>query len=389
MHRLKKLIPRGKKSIIIVLLVLVIAAVTGTFFAFSEGDPFPMLFNFNHKEQIPWPPKIINAIYLTAWSTTLPEKINSLINLASTTEINAVVLDVKDWSGKVFYETNVSEVKKYKTEQKIIPNIKSLLAEFRGRGIYTIARIVVFEDPALAAARPDLAIRKESNKSLIWKDNLGLAWVDPASREVWDYDVKLAQDTLSQGFDEVNFDYVRFPSDGDINGISFPVWDGQTPKNIIIRDFFRYIRKQMPKATLSVDIFGLTTVSKDDMGIGQIIEDAYENFDFVSPMIYPSHFANGFNGYKNSAEHASELIKFSLESATARLNIYPASSTLGVKLRPWLQDFNLGAEYDKNRVRSEIDTVAETLGVNYVGYVMWNPKNVYTTDAFPLKENGL
>ena len=250
----------------------------------------------------------IKAIYLTSWSASKNSFINYLIDIVRTTEINAVVIDVKDFSGYVGYNTAVPEVEKYGAEQKRISNIDSLIERLHAEDIYVIARITVFQDPILAGARPDLAIRSKAEEDSLWLDNSGLAWIDPASKESWDYNIAISRDAVSHGFDEINFDYVRFPSGGNLKDMNFPFWDGEVPKHLVIRQFFKYLREELSDVKISIDLFGLSTVSLSDLGVGQIIEDAFEYSDYVSPMIYPSHYADGFIGFQNPAEYPYEYL---------------------------------------------------------------------------------
>ena len=351
-------------------------------------------------------PKIVKAIYLTSWSASNKEKIRELIKLKKEGKINSVVIDIKDWSGFVFYKTDLEELKKYGTERILIEDIESFLELLHQEKIYVIGRIVVFQDPALAKARKDLALKRISKKDALWFDNLNLVWVDPASKEVWEYNLKIAQDALKKGFDEINFDYIRFPSDGDLNDIKYPFWDKRKSKREVIEEFFRYLRKNLASATLSIDIFGMATVREDDLGIGQVLEDAFKYFDYVCPMIYPSHFEAGFLGYKNPAQYPYEVIKHTLKEALKRLMSYSSSSFLVAnfstsstsselnslesltkkekkfpKIRPWLQDFDLGADYDEKMVRLEIEATKEALGENFSGFMLWNPRNIYSKEA--------
>ncbi|MFH1180960.1 MAG: putative glycoside hydrolase [bacterium] len=301
------------------------------------------------------PPEIVRAVYLTGNSAASKNKIDYLINLASTTEINAVVIDVKDYSGVVRFPE------------------PGLIEKLHSNNIYVIARITVFQDPVLAKARPDLAIQSSSTAS-VWLDKQGLAWIDPASREAWDYNIAIARAAL---FDEVNFDYVRFPSDGNLKDMVFPYWDANASRELTLRSFFQYVREELAGSRISVDLFGLSTIRSDDMGIGQIIEDGYEYFDYVSPMVYPSHYATGSFGFLNPNEHPYEVIKTSLDAALSRL----VESGKTARLRPWLQDFNLGVNYDGKMVGLEIKAVKDALGKEYAGYMLWSPTNIYTKDA--------
>jgi len=326
-------------------------------------------------------PETIKAIYLTSWSAATPYRINYAIDLTKTTEINAVVIDVKDWSGYISYDTEVPQAQEYNAERVIIRDISALVERFHKEGIYTIARITVFQDPILASAKPDLAVKRKSDESLLWLDKSGLAWIDPAAKDSWDYNIAIAQDALSQGFDEINFDYVRFPTDGDLKDMSFPLWNASTTfRHQVIKGFYSYLREQIPDAILSVDLFGLSTVSSN-FGIGQNIENAYQYFDFVCPMVYPSHYVQMYLGYENPAEHPYEIVKHSMESALARLKAFKETFPTEAKLRPWLQDFDLGAEYNKDMVRLEIDAVFNALGEDFSGFMLWSADNFYTKEA--------
>lgn len=342
------------------------------------------------------PPDEIKAIYLTSWSAGNKEKIDYAVNLIKSTELNAVVIDIKDFSGYVAYDIKNAEVEKYKTKEIRIPKINTLIKKLHDEGIYVIARITVFQDPLLAKARPDLAI-KSSSTGKIWQDNKKLSWFDPNSKEVWGYNIVVAKDAASRGFDEINFDYIRFPSDGDLNDMVFPFWDGKTLWATVIKNFFQYLRLELKDTRISADLFGLTTINQGDMGIGQVIENAYAYFDFVAPMVYPSHYYTGAFGYKNPAEHPYEVVKNSLESALKRLQNYESgilnngsttnATTTNIhnsKLRPWLQDFDLGADYDAVMVRKEIQAVYDAASSTPElsnGFMLWNPSNVYTREA--------
>jgi len=337
-------------------------------------------------------PEIINSVYITSWSASKKSHIDYILNLAKSTEINAVVVDVKDYSGHIGYDIS-SEIDKYGAKQKRISDIDKLVEEFHKSGIYTIARITVFQDPILAKARSDLAIH-DKNKLIfatsdfsfltLWFDKDGLAWIDPSAKESWDYNISIAKDAIKRGFDEVNFDYVRFPSDGSLENMIFPFFDGKTEKSLIIRDFFQYLSRELAGAKISIDLFGLTTVSNDDLGVGQKIEDAFLNFDYVCPMVYPSHYADGFQGYDNPAEYPYEVIKYSMDSAISRLKTFNEKKEQGriTKLRPWIQDFNLGATYDFLAVQMEIKAIKDALKDDFYGYMAWNSKNFYTAEAF-------
>ncbi len=376
------------------------------------------------QKPLPNPPAQIHAIYLTSWSAGSEKKIGQIIDLIRGTSINAVVIDIKDYSGYVTYDSQVPEVEKYNAKELRIPKLNALIKRLHDENIYAIGRITVFQDPRLAKARPDLAIQSVS-KGAVWHDSKGLAWIDPASKDAWDYIVKIAKDASSRGFDELNFDYIRFASDGNLRDMKFPFWNGKTPKNEIIREFFQYLRGGLTGTKISADVFGIITVRKDDLGIGQIIEDAYQYFDYVMPMVYPSHWASGSFGFKNPALYPYEVVKYSIEEALARLNEYnsppKAAATSSVitasnssssgratvdakverhgesqaKIRPWLQDFDLGAIYNPPMVKKQISAVydvfcqdntsstaqAQTCENGLGGWSLWNPSNSYLKAA--------
>jgi hypothetical protein len=348
------------------------------------------------------PPEIIKAVYFTGWSAGLNSRVGYLTDLAKTTVINSVVIDVKDYTGNISYRVGFPEAKQYGAVRVMIRDIDSLVERLHRENIYVIVRITCFQDPVLAEARPELAVHRVSKlpkdrsgpltKQSLWLDRKGLAWINAASRPAWDYLVAIAKDALSHGVDEVNFDYIRFPSDGDLKDMYFPNWDGKTPKHEVIRSFFRHLRHELAGARISADLFGLATVNGDDLGIGQVIEDAYGAFDYVCPMVYPSHFAKKFLGFPNPAERPYEVVNYSIKHAGDRLDEFanpkpqepkPAAPAkiAAARLRPWLQDFNLGAQYDAQAVTAEIKAVEDALGDRFAGYMLWSPSNIYTRQA--------
>ncbi len=339
------------------------------------------------------PPATVKAIYATGWSAGSSLKLESLIKLIDETELNALVVDVKDYSGFISYRFDYPLARESGAfgELRILkPN--TLIKKLHDKGIYVIGRISVFQDPILALAHPEWAI-KSSSTGAIWKDRKGLSWMDPSSREVWAYDLAIAKDALSRGFDEINFDYIRFPSDGNLNDMRYPFWNEKTAMRDVIGTFFRYLRNNLKGVKISADLFGLVTVDETDLGIGQSLETAFPYFDYIAPMVYPSHYAAGSFGYKNPAAYPYEIVKYSLEKAQGRLlnygnpvqlNSSTTTSTVKIKMpewpkfRPWLQDFDLGADYTAPMVRAQIRAVEE---LSEGGWMLWDPKNNYTREA--------
>jgi hypothetical protein len=336
------------------------------------------------------PPEPFQGIYLTSWSAGREASIEGVLQLAAAGRINTVVIDIKDASGYVAYDTHVPDVARYDAKRVLIRNIEELIKKLHRSGIYAIARMEIFQDPRLARALPAIAVHSRRKLSFpkpdlstatLWRDNQDLPWIDPAAVEAWSYNAAIAKDALARGFDEANVDYVRFPSGGDLSDMYFPVWDGATPRHVVIRKFFAYLRRDLPDATLSADLFGLSTVNHDDLGVGQVIEDAYDYFDYVCPMVYPSLYAAGFLGFQNPAEHPYRVVNYSLRSARERL-LAMKTRRKDVKLRPWLEAFSYKAVYTPEMVQAQIRAAKDALGSDYHGYTVWNPRNVYSEEIF-------
>lgn len=330
------------------------------------------------------PPEEIRAIYLTAFSAGSSEKMDNYIDLIKKENFNAVVVDIKDATGNIAYDINVPDVNKYDAKYVKIDQIDELIEKLHNNNIYIIARIVVFEDPIVAKKRPDLAIKNKVTGGL-WENYGGIEWIDPASTEYWDYIVKIAKEASNRGFDEINFDYIRFPSDGPLSQMSFPFYnDKEQSKREAMKEVFEHFRSSLPDIPISVDLFGLATINDGDLGIGQTIEDTFENFDYICPMVYPSHYANGFIGFQNPAQYPYEVVKYSIEHAHDRLETYriiQEENSEGqnmplAKIRPWLQAFDIGAVYGPDMIKAQIDASNEAGGV---GWILWNASNNYSS----------
>jgi len=318
-------------------------------------------------------PVYSKGIYITFVTAGSP-RIDDLLDLVKRTELNTVVIDIKDFTGRIGFDTDSQLINEIGSEQIWIKDIKALIKKFHYSGIYVIARICVFEDNFLPRKRPDLALKTRSGN--LWQDFKGLTWLDPASHEVWDYHIELAREAAKVGFNEINLDYIRFPSDGNIESIVYPFWDGKTSKQEIMRQFFEYFSQKIKPlgVFISVDLFGLSLTTNTDMNIGQWLEDAAPYFDYICPMVYPSHYASGFAGLENPALYPYEVIYKALTSGEERI----ASISAPAKLRPWLQDFNLGADYTPEMIELEKKAVYDA---GAFGWLLWNPKNIYTEEA--------
>lgn len=328
-------------------------------------------------------PDSVRAIYMSAWVAGSAKPRERLISMVDTTELNSIVIDVKDSTGRVSFYTDNPLINSLGSSEKRIANPEALIKELHSKNIYIIGRISVFQDPYLSNKKPEWSITKKSDPNVPWKDRKGLSFLDPANKDVWDYTIAVAKTAYDMGFDEINFDYIRYPSDGNIKDINYKLEEGATRASNL-EDFFKYLSANLKKDVnipISADLFGLTTtaVGADDMGIGQILDKALPHFDFIAPMVYPSHFPNGWNGYKNPAENPYEVIHFTMQKAVEK------SVALGFspnKIRPWLQDFDLGAKYTKDLVRAQIDATNDS-GLN--SWMLWDPKNLYTPEALELE----
>ncbi|MCD6471265.1 hypothetical protein J7K86_01920 [bacterium] len=328
--------------------------------------------NFSYKKIKRIGPVYTRGIYLSSWTVSDLKNVDKMVNLILKNKLNTVVIDLKDSKGVVPYDSKVPEVNLYKTKKIRIKNLSSVVEKFSNHHIYTIARIPVFQDTELAQKKSKYALKNRLNGK-IWRDWKGLAWVDPAAKDVWDYNIKIAQEAFKLGFDEVNFDYVRFPSDGNIGLISYPFWDKKIEKAEIIRQFSEYQHNQLKKyGPTSIDIFGLVLWHNEDnydMNIGQKLSVFMPYFDYICPMVYPSHFPSGFQNFKNPAAYPYDIIYQSLK------RVEPLFINKKVKLRPWLQVFDLGTEYTPAMILKEITAVQDA---HAFGYLFWNSKNDYS-----------
>ena len=330
--------------------------------------------------------RVVKGLYLTAYSAGNPAKIDAIIKLIDKTELNAVVIDIKDYSGLIFYSSQVSLVKQIKASENRLRDISATIKKLHEHNIYVIARQTVFQDPFLAAARPAWAIKSKSGGSVsatatpdkLWYDNKGLSWVDATRKEVWNYNLAIAKEVAELGFDEINFDYVRFPSDGPIKQIAY---SDERPLYEIMSEFYKFLSDGLKDAPVwtSFDMFGFTMEKSgnDDMNIGQRILDARDNVDYICPMMYPSHYPVGHLGFNNPAEHPAGVIANGMA-----LGEHFFTTSTRAQVRPWLQAFDLGAVYDAEKIRAQIDEVEKYPNA---GWLLWNAGNRYSDAG--LKEN--
>ncbi|MFH1047959.1 MAG: putative glycoside hydrolase [Patescibacteria group bacterium] len=334
-------------------------------------------------------PIFVKGIYVSAATAGYTKRFDELVELVEQTELNTLVIDVKDHRGALAFAPETEALEPYVAAQPTLGNLQEFTAPLKEKGIYLIARLFVFQDPALVAVHPEWAVSTSSGSP--WRDYKGVAWLDPASKDVWRYNATIAKEVFAGGFDEVQFDYIRFPSDGNLKSAVYPVWDKQKNKYEVMADFFTYLDKELRVKVglpISVDLFGLTMWQHDyDLNIGQRLLEAMPHFDFISPMVYPSHYPAGFLGCANPAVCPYEVVYENMLKGQTVLNrfdvgtgghadVLPARQL--ATFRPWIQDFHLGATYTPDMVRQQM-TATEAGGGT--GWLLWNARNVYTAEA--------
>jgi len=334
--------------------------------------------------------KEVRGIYLTGHSIGLQSRFNHLIEVINETELNAMVIDVKDDNGEISYTSNVPMVKELETDKvPKIKDIKNVLNTLNQNDIYPIARIVTFKDNIAATKHPELAIK--SNDGSVWRDYKKVAWLNPYVKESWEYAISIGEEAADLGFKEIQFDYVRFPTDGNRSLINYGVAGKDKTMAQAISEFLSYARERLSKkgAVVSADVYGLVTTVKDDMGIGQHLETLTTATDVLCPMVYPSHYAYGSYGIKYPDLEPYKTVYTSLSHAKQRIDAMQVEGTKA-KIRPWLQDFtgswlrpkSAYKEYKAEDVRAQINAAYDS---GLKEWILWNAGNKYTEGALEKK----
>lgn len=315
---------------------------------------------------------IAKGLHVTGWIAGGKNSLQKLIDLCNKTELNALCIDVRDSDGVVSFDTNVPLERQIKASRHCIADIKGVMAKLKENDIYPIARIVVFKDPILATAVPEMAVKRTDGS--LWRDHRGIAWANPYDKRVWDYTIDIAIECAKLGFKEIQWDYVRFPSDGRVSQCVYRGKTDQTESEVIA-DFLKYARNRLEPygVVISADLFGLTSLVKHDMGIGQTIKMIAENVDYICPMVYPSHYALGEYNIPNPNKAPYKTAFLSLRDAVKQLK------GTKCKIRPWLQDFSLyGVHYGPAEVLAQRKAARE---VGLTEFLLWNPRCKYTEAA--------
>jgi len=360
-------------------------------------------------------PEPLYAIYMSQCVVGTPSFRDTLVSLIERTALNAVVIDIKDYSGTIGFRTQDDRFEEASLVNCGAGDMKAFLKRLHEKGIYTIGRITVFQDPFYTKKFPKQAVQSISRPGEPWEDNKGLAFVDVSSEPFWDYIVELSREAYAIGFDELNYDYVRYPSDGPMADASFV----NNKKAEALEKFFSYLHEHISPigVKMSADLFGYTTVLSDDLGIGQQLERALPYFDYVAPMVYPSHYNKGFAGLSNPNNDPYKVVNVSMVEAVRRAlatqstvktlistsimedkvtpahtdsnGVFVATTTQKVasgyytkpvydarKLRPWLQDFDYGKDYTKADIEAQINA---TYDAGLTSWFFWDPANKYSS----------
>jgi hypothetical protein len=313
-------------------------------------------------------PREMRGVHVTMALASLPGKLASYAALRHA-GLNTIELDVKDENGDVAFVRGAPHLARATGAAKAYYDPAAAARKIHRAGLYLIGRIVTFQDPVVSEKRPGLALHNPDGS--LWHTNGGLGWLNPYDRRVWDYDLGIARAAVRAGFDEIQFDYVRFPSDGDVASIHYPV-RARASKAQTITGFVRYASRRLHAlhARMSVDVFGLAATR--DLGIGQKPQRLARYVDAVYPMVYPSHFNAGEYGLSDPSANPGQTVTDALLYFETALN----GST--ARLVPWLQDFSLGRTYTASDVRAQVDAV-RTLDTR--GFLLWNPLGLYTAGA--------
>src|SRR3989344_4650441 len=346
-------------------------------------------------------PDAVRAIYMTQCAVGTPSLRESLVSLVETTELNSIIIDIRDYTGKISFPTDNPVLTDSVSEQCGASDMKEFIERLHDKNIYVIGRITVFQNPHYTSQHPERAVQKKDGG--VWKDYKGLAYVDVGVREYWDTVVELSKESYDIGFDELNFDYIRYPSDGPMSQAVYTLGEGEE-KQEVLEEFFKYLHDQLEPlrstsqghvgVVTSADVFGMATTNTDDLNIGQVLERALPYFDYIAPMVYPSHYPKGFHGYTDVNANAYNIVHFSMSSAVRRTMatttpvnsfvhtrigtstpaVYEKPAYSASKMRPWLQSFDYPVTYTPAMVQAQIKANTDA-GLD--SYMFWDPANKY------------
>jgi hypothetical protein len=315
-------------------------------------------------------PDEMRGVHVTMALASIDGKLEEYLELVDE-GLNTIQLDVKDENGEVGFVPSAVPLAVEVNAARPYYKPRQVASLVHRKGVYLIGRVVTFEDPMLSAGRPELAIKNPDGT--VWRNHAGLGWTNPYDRRVWDYNVSIAEVAARAGFDEIQFDYVRFPTDGALDSIVYPNKTSTAP-GWVIAQFVHYAAKRLKPlgVRVSADVFGLSATR--DLGIGQIPRRLAKHLDAIYPMVYPSHYGSGEYGLEEPNAQPGPTVEWSLADFRRELK----RSRSKAMLVPWLQDFSYGRDYGLEEVKEQI-AAARLMGAR--GYLLWNPSGVYTPGA--------
>jgi hypothetical protein len=350
-------------------------------FLLKKSGPFVGVRAVGYRRlQLPTDPKLqfalvpihIRGLYLSFWGVGSQVLRNAVLDTARKAQLNAIVVDVKGDNGFVSHHTQSKLAIEAGANHSItMPNPSAFVLELHRRQLYAIARIVVFKDNPLARLRPDLAVKTGDDKLFI--DGEHFAWTDPFNHAVWEYNIALAVEAAKEGFDEIQFDYVRFP---DQPGLVFSKPNTQAGRSAAIVGFLAESRQTLNayNVSISADNFGYVCWNLGDTGIGQSFAAIGPVVDYISPMLYPSSFQAGIPGLRNPLSDPYRIVYASLQRAIKRTGFAP------VTFRPWLQAFDDYAFDHRKFGKVQIEAQIKAAQDSGCGWLLWDARNRYHTD---------
>lgn len=323
---------------------------------------------------------LVKGVYSTANSAG-GAKLQTLLKLLDDTELNSLVIDVKDDFGNITFHSTNSSLQELGTFKPIIPDMSKLMETLKQHEVYPIARIVVFKDTLLAKKKPELSFQNPNGT--LWNNGKAYnpdSFVNPYKKEVWDYNIEVAKEAALQGFKEIQFDYVRFPEGFENKADKLKYFKTDELRTQIIADFVKYAREQLNPlgVRVSVDIFGYAASVPAAEGIGQDFAAISKNVDIICPMIYPSHYSTGWYGSK--VPDAQPYTTISGAIVDTKKKIEPLQD-LKPLIRPWIQDFTATwvpghIPYRKKQIEDQIQALKDN-GIHE--FLLWNAANTYTS----------
>lgn len=334
-------------------------------------------------------PVIVKGIYVTFEGIT--KIFDSVMQLIDQTELNTIIIDVKDDEGRLTFFAEGELIDEYGTSRNYISDINGVIKDLKEHNVYVIARIVSFKDVLLGGKRPDLVLH--NNDGTIYKDYAGMIWLNPFKQEVLDYLVEIAKNCALAGFDEVNFDYIRFPTDGKISEIDLSEGGGEKTKIDAITEAVKYLCEKIKPIGLyvSADVFGgIITSAPDQRNVGQNYTELSKYLDYICPMIYPSHYANGYYGVDYPDTQPYTIMYRALMDSQKVLSEIDETMDGKAIVRPWLQDFTASylkhyISYGAKEVRTQIDAVYDA---GYTQWFLWNASMKYTKGALMTEDEA-